>query len=141
MMLQITQSHIARIGQHARESYPNECCGFLLGKQGEALAEVAEVLPAVNTRTDAAHHRYNISPLEYLEVERRADRAGLSILGFYHSHPDHPAIPSAFDLEHAWPNVVYLILSVQHGKPAACRAYRLDEDRQRFHEIDISCSK
>ncbi len=117
----------AAIAGHARAAYPHECCGFLLGPpspDGGSVA-VSELAPATNTRHDSPHDRYRIAPEEFVRVQREADRRGLDIVGFYHSHPDHPARPSAFDRAHAWAGYAYLIVAVERGTPRELLGWRL----------------
>jgi proteasome lid subunit RPN8/RPN11 len=128
---------VAFIYRQAETSYPHECCGFLLGGQSEAEFSAMKIIPAENRRTDSLHNRYNISPQDYLQTEKLADSLGQQLIGFYHSHPDHPAIPSQYDLEHAWPNLVYAIVSVQQGKAREVSAYLLAEDRSHFDTIAV----
>ena len=109
------------IEQHGREAYPHECCGALLG-EGDV---VHAVHPLPNVTTEGPRRRFRVDDRDYLAAERKASAAGLSLLGFYHSHPDHPAEPSQYDLDHAFPTFVYPILSVQQGQPGALRAWRL----------------
>jgi proteasome lid subunit RPN8/RPN11 len=123
----------AAIEQHGREAYPHECCGALLGEGNRVQA--VHALP--NVTTEGPRRRFRVDDRDYLSAERRASAEGLSLLGFYHSHPDHPAEPSQYDLDHAWPTFVYPILSVQGGEPAAFRAWRLREDRSGYDEQPI----
>jgi proteasome lid subunit RPN8/RPN11 len=125
----------AAIEQHGREAYPHECCGALLG-EGDV---VHGVHPLPNVTTEGPRRRFRVDDKDYLAAERKASAAGLSLLGFYHSHPDHPAEPSQYDLDHAFPTFVYPILSVQQGEPAALRAWRLRPDRSGYDEqpVDI----
>lgn len=97
-------------------------------------------MAAENRRVDAPHRRFSIAPADYFAVEAQADREGLAIVGFYHSHPDHPAVPSAYDLEHAWPHMHYLIVAVHQGEPTETRNYLLSADRRKFDEIEITPS-
>ncbi len=131
--MKISRALLTQIHAHLEAGYPNEACGVLLGKNGV----VTEVVPAPNTRTDSARNRYLIDPLAYLKIERDADRRGLQVLGIYHSHPDVPAIPSQFDLEHAWPNLSYLIVSVCKGKAVETNSWQLREDRSRFDQEPV----
>ena len=107
---------------HGEEIYPHECCGILLGRTtGEAI-EVHDALRAGNTRLDSAHNRYNIEPIDLIRAQREGRARGLDIVGFYHSHPDHPAFPSSTDLAEAhWYGCAYVITSVDgtSGTPAA----------------------
>ena len=102
---------------HAEETYPNECCGIMLGRAGDAGMEVSSLLRAGNTRTDSAHNRYHIDPRELIAAQREGRRLGLEIVGFYHSHPDHPAMPSSTDLAEAhWFGCSYVITAVNGDK-------------------------
>jgi proteasome lid subunit RPN8/RPN11 len=124
----------AAIEQHGREAYPHECCGALLG-EGDV---VRAVHPLPNVTTEGPRRRFRVDDKDYLAAERTASAAGLTLLGFYHSHPDHPAEPSQYDLDHAFPTFVYPILSVQQGEPAALRAWRLKDDRTGYDEQPIA---
>jgi proteasome lid subunit RPN8/RPN11 len=98
---------------------------------------VVEAFPLTNTTTLERRRRFLVGPDEYRAAERRASDRRLDLIGFYHSHPDHPAVPSAFDLEHAWPNLSYVIVSVLKGQPAEARSWRLRADRSGFDEEQI----
>ena len=121
----------AAIRQHAVASYPDECCGALLGSPGGA---VREALPLGNHSDEERHRRFVVTPQDYQQAEARADALGVELIGFYHSHPDHPAVPSQFDLDHAWPNLSYVIVSVRTGQDRELRSWRLRPDRSRFDE-------
>jgi proteasome lid subunit RPN8/RPN11 len=123
----------AAIENHGRETYPHECCGALLGERDRVMATHA--LP--NVTTEGPRRRFRIDDQDYLAAERQAAAAGLTLLGFYHSHPDHPAVPSQYDLDHAWPTFVYPILSVRGGQADGLRAWALREDRSAFDERAI----
>jgi proteasome lid subunit RPN8/RPN11 len=131
-MLRLSAELAARIREHARQAYPEECCGALLGQEGPDGRQVVAVLPLENTRTDARRNRFLVDAAGVLAAEREAARRGLTLLGWYHSHPDAPARPSAYDCEHAWPWYSYVIVSVQQGQPAALTSWRLQEDRAAF---------
>ncbi len=124
----------ATIEQHGREAYPHECCGALLGAGDRVVA--AHPLP--NVTSEGPRRRFRIDGQDYLAAERQASTAGLALVGFYHSHPDHPAVPSQYDLDHAWPTFVYPIVSVMAGEPVALRAWVLRDDRSAFDERPIS---
>jgi proteasome lid subunit RPN8/RPN11 len=98
----------AAIRAHGRETYPHECCGALIGRDGS----VSDVLALPNTTEEGPRRRFLVRPSDYREAERRASALGAELLGFYHSHPDHPARPSQYDLDHAWPTFAYIIVSV-----------------------------
>ncbi len=123
----------AAIEQHGRETYPHECCGALLGEGDRVIA----THPLPNVTTEGPRRRFRIDDKDYLAAERQAGAAGLSLLGFYHSHPDHPAVPSQYDLDHAWPTFVYPIVSVMAGEAVALRAWMLRDDRTAFDERPI----
>lgn len=135
--LVISTRHLQTIARHAGVAYPEECCGFLIGRAngGDVMAE--RILSVGNEREDSRHNRYVISPETVLAAQKEARARGLDVVGYYHSHPDHPAVPSEFDREHAWPGVSYLIVSVEKGKVTAARSWRLTDDRTRFEEEAI----
>jgi proteasome lid subunit RPN8/RPN11 len=127
--LSIPLDLLDRIHAHGEQAYPEEGAGFLMGSAGR----VDRILPLPNVREDAARrNRYLIAPEEYLKAELEADRLGLSLIGVFHSHPDHPNRPSEYDREWAQPFFSYLITSVDRGRAAASRSWRLREDRSRF---------
>lgn len=142
----ISPRHLHTIGRHASASYPEECCGVLIGSggfDGDASGRngggvvVERILSVGNEREDSRHNRYVISPETILAAQKEARTRGLDVVGYYHSHPDHPAVPSEFDREHAWPGVSYLIVSVEKGRVAATRSWRLSDDRERFDEEPV----
>lgn len=137
--LEIRGEDLASARRHAAATYPEECCGFLLGSLlgDDGGARVARVLAVDNQRQDSRHNRYVIHPETVLEAQKQARAAGLDIVGYYHSHPDHPAVPSEFDREHAWPGMSYVIVSVRKGKIAETRSWRLADDRGRFDEESL----
>ncbi len=122
----------AEIHAHLLRAYPDEGCGVLLGAEREGRRQVARIVALENQHTASRHNRYTISPVQFLAAEREGRDLGLDVLGFFHSHPDHPAEPSAFDLEHAWPYYSYLIVSVREGRIDTMRSFRLTDDRSRF---------
>jgi len=132
-MLRLPRPLADAMRSHAERDYPEECCGILLGRaglRGEAgTREVVEVRPCTNTRAgEGTHARYAIAPQELIAAQREARERGLAIVGFYHSHPDHPAEPSATDTAEAhWPDCVYVIVSVVQGKAGAMNAFRMLE--------------
>ena len=130
--LVLSAADLAAINAHAARSYPEECCGFLLGEARDGATDVAGVVAAENERQDSRHNRYVIPPESVLAAHKQARAQGVSVVGYYHSHPDHPAEPSEFDREHAWPGLSYLIVSVRGGTPADARSWRLRDDRSRF---------
>ena len=128
-----------RVLAHARSGYPFEACGVFLGRpQGAGPAVVEDVMPVVNRETEKPRVRYQIAPEDLIRIDRDARQRGLEILGYFHSHPDHPARPSETDREHAWPWYSYLIVSVQRGEPTALTSWVLAEDRTEFHEEEVT---
>ena len=132
MSVRLAAADARAIREQARESYPHECCGFLLGHFDEDARVVAGLARADNARTDSPQNRYLIAPEDFIRVEHEARERGHEVVGFYHSHPDHPARPSEFDREHAWPVYAYLIVSVHAGEPGELTAWRLADDRTGF---------
>jgi proteasome lid subunit RPN8/RPN11 len=135
LRLRVAELELTALRRHAARTYPNECCGALLGP---APGRVTRAFPLDNTFPENQKRRFLVGPEEYRRAEVRAADTGLSLLGFYHSHPDHPAEPSAFDLEHAWPNLSYLIVSVRQGQAKEARSWRLKRDRSGFEEEFVS---
>lgn len=133
-MLIVSGQDLARIAEEGRRSYPHECCGFLLGSWSEERRTVTEILPAENARSDSRHNRYLIPPEVFLRVQKAAEARFLDVVGFYHSHPDVEARPSAFDRDHAWPGYSYVIVSVRGGAPRETRSWVLDDTREAFRE-------
>ena len=118
------------IRRHGAEIYPNECCGALIGRDG--LVPEAYALP--NTTEEGPRRRFMVRPQDYRDAERRASDSGGELLGFYHSHPDHPARPSQYDLDHAWPFFSYIIVAVRAGVPEDMTSWRLRDDRSAFDQ-------
>ena len=131
----------ATLRQHiddaVRQAYPHEGCGFLVGEWVEAEIRVRAVRSAVNARADSPHNRYLIEPEEFLRAIQAAEKDGLDVVGFYHSHPDAPGVPSTFDRDHAWPRYAYLLVSVRDRTVGECRTWLLDEERREFDEVEI----
>jgi len=139
MSIKLTSEHIEQIKQHGERAYPEECGGLLLGAMEDGGRVIREVLPLENVRKDSRHNRVELSPLDYARAEREASKRGLGVWGYYHSHPNHPAVPSGFDLDHApfieWS---YLIVSVREGKAEELRAWTVREDRSQFDEEEMT---
>lgn len=129
-MIVLAERHAEAIRAHGRRAYPEECCGVLLGKNGGTAPRVEVVREFANVHEDERRRRFLIDPRDYLAAEREARERGLSVLGFYHSHPDHPPEPSAFDRTHAWPNLHYVIVGVAAGEPGEITSWLLSEDRE-----------
>jgi proteasome lid subunit RPN8/RPN11 len=147
-MLRIHYADYEALRTHGEETYPNECCGVLLGKNiadegngAEAVNHVQQIVRAGNTRTDSAHNRYNIAPQELVKIQRQARGLGLDIVGFYHSHPDHPAQWSKTDFAEAhWLGCSYIITSVEQGKAALTNSFLLSgttEEDKTFEDEPI----
>jgi proteasome lid subunit RPN8/RPN11 len=132
--LTITSGVDAAIRIHGQQTYPHECCGALVGRDGGVTAIVA--LP--NTTDEGPRRRFMVRPSDYQLAERRATELGGELLGFYHSHPDHPARPSQYDLDHAWPTFAYIIVAVADGAATDMTVWYLQEDRSRFEEGSLN---
>ena len=132
--LTISKDLLDQIHVHGEKAYPEEGAGFLIGRDGK----VENSLPLENAREDSArHNRFLITPEDYLKAELAADKLGLSLIGVFHSHPDHPNRPSEYDREWAQPFFSYIITTVSQGKAIESRSWRLLEDRSRFEEEEI----
>ena len=144
MVLKLSTEHLQAICAHAASTYPEECCGLLLGKLTQDSKILVEVIATQNIwSTEAAQisaieaiepttkrSYYEIPPEDMLKVQKQARARGLNIIGIYHSHPDHPAIPSEFDRVYAWQQYSYIIVSVQQGKADTLHSWLLDDDHQ-----------
>jgi proteasome lid subunit RPN8/RPN11 len=128
MTLRLPGALADEIRHHGEAAYPAECCGAMVGRVEGAAKEVLRLSPAVNRRTDDPH-RYLIAPDDLRRLEHEVREAGQEIVGYYHSHPDHPARPSAFDAEHAWPWYSYLIVRIDGGRGAGMASWVLDDER------------
>lgn len=119
--------------EHLEAGYPNEACGALIGRVDGGDHQVDEFRGMRNTITDRPWDRYALDPLEQLRVQKDAESRGLEIIGFAHSHPDHPPVPSHFDADHAWSFYSYVVASVENGTLREARSWRLDGGGE-FHE-------
>ena len=128
--LTITAGVDQSIRAHGQETYPHECCGALVGRGDH----VAEIVALPNTTDEGPRRRFLVRPSDYREAERRAAEIGAELLGFYHSHPDHPARPSQYDLDHAWPTFAYVIVAVAAGRAGDMTVWWLKADRSSFEE-------
>ena len=138
MSLVLDPRQLAAIRRHGEADYPAEACG-LIGGAVEGDCKVAlQLVPLANQRTDSARNRYLIDPVSFRRAQERLDRDGLEVIGVYHSHPDHPPTPSAFDREHAWPWLSYLILGVARGRAGEIKSWTLSQDRAAFAEEPIT---
>lgn len=148
MALRLNPAQVEAIRLHGARDYPKECCGVLLGKADGNLKEVQEVVALKNLRTDppraqelltlrdpeggTERNRFLIDPRDQLRVEKEARARGLEVLGYYHSHPDHPAEPSIYDREHAWPWYSYVILAVDRNGAREMTSWVLANDQSQF---------
>jgi len=149
--LAISHDLAERIRHHGAETFPHECCGALLGRDSasneklsaqdgplvEVPREVLGLFPLVNRRDDSPRNRFAVTADDVRDAEKAARGHGMEVIGWYHSHPDHPARPSDFDREHAWPWYSYVIVSVMSGKPAEMTSWRLNDDRQDYSPENI----
>jgi proteasome lid subunit RPN8/RPN11 len=125
-MLRINQQDYAEIRRHGEETYPHECCGVLLGQMDGDVRTVTSTARCGNTRTDSPQNRYNIDPKDLIRIEKEAREKGVDVVGYYHSHPDHPAQWSQTDLSEAhWSGYSYVITQVVHGKADATNSFEL----------------
>jgi proteasome lid subunit RPN8/RPN11 len=131
-MLRLNEELVHRIRAHGEECYPHECCGALFGRDADSGREILDLLPLENRHGDSPRTRFTISPDDFRRVETVARERGLDLVGWYHSHPDHPALPSEFDRAHAWPWYSYVIVSVEQRRPGQVTSWRLADDRVRF---------
>lgn len=152
--LQLEENVALMIRRHGEETFPHECCGALIGHSvaaGEGLTgaaaggssrasggRVTAAVPLPNTTEEGPRRRFLVRPSDYRFAEQRASELGGELLGFYHSHPDHPARPSQFDLDHAWPTFAYVIVSVMAGVSRVMTVWFLKEDRSSFDEGDLN---
>ena len=142
-MIRLGAGLYEEIVRHAEEEYPRECCGLLVGRieDGGRTRVVELTHPVENTFEDEGehYHRMAINPLDYARAERTHAARGLGVVGNYHSHPDHPAVPSRFDLEHLapWPTMSYIVVSVVEGRAGEVRSWELEPDRSRFNEEEV----
>jgi proteasome lid subunit RPN8/RPN11 len=147
--LAISAELVEKIRAHGVETYPHECCGALLGRDGGAaesaagaekppVREVLALLPLVNRRDDSPRNRFSVTPEDVILADKTARQQGLDVIGWYHSHPDHPARPSQYDQDHAWPWYSYIIVSVQNGLAKDMTSWRLKDDRCAYVEEKIA---
>lgn len=147
-MLHISQKTYNEIINHAKSAYPHEACGALLGKQqsvvsgqrSETAKNVLKSCRMENINKDRANDRYEINPKELLKIEKEAKANCLQVIGFYHSHPDHPDRPSGFDRERAWPFYSYIIIAVQNGKDISVKSWTLEDEKEPFREEEVVIS-
>jgi proteasome lid subunit RPN8/RPN11 len=141
-MLKLDARLVEEMKRHAEEAYPHECCGLLVGRieDGGRTRVVSATYRVENTfEEDERFHRMAIEPLEYAKAERLHASRGLGVVGNYHSHPDHPAVPSQFDLEHLapWETMSYVVVSASEGKAVDFRSWEIEADHTRFKEEEV----
>jgi proteasome lid subunit RPN8/RPN11 len=135
MKIFIRPEELRDIEEHGEKAYPNEGVGFLFGRDDGNELVIEAARPVENRReTEAQSNRYEVSPQDFMWAEGEAERLGMDLIGVFHSHPDHPAQPSQFDLDHAMPHFSYLISSIEKGQATVTRAWQLQADREIFDE-------
>jgi proteasome lid subunit RPN8/RPN11 len=149
-VLRLSTEIAEKIRRHGAETYPHECCGALLGRDSDSAAagssgqseqtpprEILELFPLVNRRDDSPRNRFSVTSEDVLAAEKAGRALGIDVVGWYHSHPDHPAEPSQYDRDHAWPWYSYIIVSVANGEPQYMTSWRLTDDRAGFTPEDL----
>ena len=138
-MIALEQEHLIQIREHGERDYPFECCGLLIGRfEGDGKA-VTETYPISNAREEEAkRNRFLIRPEEFMRGEKYAREKKPDVLGFYHSHPDDRAVPSKYDLDHAWPVYSYIVVSILKGRADDLRSWEMESDRSRFNEEEVN---
>jgi proteasome lid subunit RPN8/RPN11 len=136
--LKMGRGDVEHIHEHAKEAYPEECAGAMVGMNLNGMKIVVDVWRAENTHEEERGRRFLIEPLKIKEFEERAAERDMDVLGFYHSHPDHPAEPSDYDREHAWPTYSYVIASVGEGGVTEMRSWVLKDDRSGYEEEPLA---
>jgi len=144
--LKISSELADKIRAHGAQTYPHECCGALLGRDTEVAdrrvyREIHGLHPLVNRRDDSPNNRFSVTSQDVLDAEKAARQQGLEVVGWYHSHPDHPARPSQYDRDHAWPWYSYIIVSVANRIPEEMTSWRLAEDRAEFESEEIGLQR
>ena len=142
-MIEVDQQHLTEMRQHGERDYPFECCGLILGRfESNGHKVVIETYPISNAREEEAkRNRFLIRPEELVRGEKYARAKSLDVVGFYHSHPDEPAVPSKYDLDHAWPTYSYVVVSVEKGQAVDLQSWEMESDRSRFSEEVIATSQ
>jgi proteasome lid subunit RPN8/RPN11 len=140
MKLLIQQGAFEAMCHHAEKDFPDECCGFMYGKDTDDSRIIEQAVPVVNTKEGDKKRRFEISGVDYMRAEQYALTHNIGLLGVYHSHPQHPAIASEHDLKQAVPFFSYVILSVMDGKTADIKSWKLDDESARFLEEEIAFS-
>jgi proteasome lid subunit RPN8/RPN11 len=137
-MITITEEQLGEIRAHGVRDYPYECCGLLLGRYGPNGKVVKETYPISNAREESAkRNRFLIEPAELMRGEKYATGKDLEVVGFYHSHPDSAAVPSQYDLEHAWPTYSYIIVSTTAENANDLFSWEQEADRSKFMQEEV----
>jgi len=136
-LLCIGNDKLGEIEDQVKKSYPLECCGLLIGTNTSE-KKVVEVRPVQNKNTERTHDRYEIDSKDLNKIDKEAAKKGFQVIGIYHSHPDHPAIPSAFDTEHAWIGYSYMIAAIENGAKIEIRSWVFNEEKKQFEEEEIN---
>ena len=140
--LRLTLSQADQIRREGAAAYPNECCGIIYGHDRGAERVVSRLEPVANVFDEQErYHRFSISPQQLMNAERKAGERGELVLGFYHSHPDHPARPSEYDRQHAWPFYSYVIVAIAKREPGEMTSWRLNEQAETFESQAISVER
>lgn len=140
-MIVLDNEQLAQMHAHGERDYPYECCGLMLGRFEDGRKQVVETYAISNAREEESkRNRFLIRPEELMRGEKYARDKGLDVVGFYHSHPDDLAVPSPYDLEHAWPTYSYIVMSVEKGRAVDLRSWEMESDRSRFNEEVINCA-
>ena len=137
-MIEIPEKLLERIKTHGEQTYDEECCGAIYGSYSDEVRVIYDLLEFENEKQESRQNRFLISPVQYKSAEKLAKEKNLELLGFYHSHPDHPAVPSQFDTDHALPWFLYIIVSINKARAGSLRAWVLKEDRSGFEENDVN---
>jgi proteasome lid subunit RPN8/RPN11 len=139
-LIQISEKYLAEMNEHGERDYPYECCGLMLGRfESEGAKTVVETYTISNAREEEAkRNRFLIRPEELMRGEKYARTKGLDVVGFYHSHPDDRAVPSGYDLDHAWPTYSYVVISIRQGQAVDLQSWEMDSDRSKFNTEEIA---
>ncbi len=136
-MIKIPASVVYQIGKHGEKTYPEECCGIILGRNDGIGQVVEEIVELENEQGENRRRRFFVTPKQYMLAERIAAEKKMELLGFYHSHPDHPAAPSEFDRDHALPWFTYVIVAIANGEAKDTTAWLLSESREKFDKKEL----
>ena len=136
-MITISNNNLNIIKEHVKKAYPHECCGLLIGKENNGNKEVVETCSLTNLNKERANDRYEVDPKEYMKCDQDASKKKLSIIGIYHSHPDHPSRPSEFDANRAWECYSYMIIAIANGSEFEIKSWVYNESEKLFKEEEI----